>query len=156
MLNNSINIFYEEQKNIIQKCKDICENPNQTIWNKFYFIITNLYSIKNARKDEISCPCCAHLIQEKDIINDLDICNIEIDNNNKFIYHIVTPCCKTIIFSTDKWNSTTYQENEILDYLRNKYQDLFLEIEQKYRIIKNKYITICDMIYEREQGWKKK
>lgn len=141
---------------IVQKCEEVCIDIKKTPWQKFKELL--YYNIFPQREinisDIISCPTCGKILTNKNIIDDFDICDIAVEDNKAF-YEIFTPCCGKVIYTTDNWKSNLHTEAEMQEEARSRYRQNYLIKEQSYQQAKKQYMTICDLIYEREQGWKK-
>ena len=141
---------------INQKSEKVCIDQNKTPWQKFKELV--YYNIFPQREinisNIISCPTCGKILTDKNITDDFDICDIAVEDDKAF-YEIFTPCCGKVIYTTNNWKSNLHTETEMLEEARSHYRQNYLLKNEKYQQAKKQYMTICDLIYEREQGWKK-
>ena len=140
----------------IQECEEICINIDKTPWQKFKELIYHYcdpYEKINIQGN-IDCPICESYLDNNDVMDDFDICSIIVENDKAF-YEIVTPCCGATIYTTDNWRSNLHTEDEMWNEARNRYRENFLQAGKTYDYAKQHYITLCDLIYERDQRWKK-
>lgn len=141
---------------IKQKSEEVCIDQNKTPWQKFKELV--YYNIFPQREinisNIISCPTCGKILTDKNITDDFDICDIAVEDDKAF-YEIFTPCCGKVIYTTNNWKSNLHTEIEMLEEARSHYRQNYLLKNEKYQQAKKQYMTICDLIYEREQGWKK-
>ena len=147
-------ITSEAIEKVIKDCDSICANPTKTLWEKCHYITTVCYAIQCTPYGH-ECPFCGYWLTEQNFNNELDICQGNINSDYKLEYKLYFPCCNKQLYNSTKYNSPTFDKDKFLQKTRVHYWQAFVDKEKEYREIKNKYKTICDLIYEREQEWKK-
>lgn len=138
---------------IVQKCEEVCTDIEKTPWQKFKELLYyNVFPYREINiSDIVSCPTCGKILTNKNITDDFDICDITVENNKAF-YEIFTPCCGKIIYTTNNWKSNLHTDIEMWEEARSRYRQNYLLKNESYQQAKQQYMTICDLIYEREQG----